>query len=112
DGPDRVACSGVFRVLHLSSGLLDGRHHLPRVCDRHRLILLTVKDPERRAFVLCGFRFVTAQYKGTALWIFHGEKDESVPVANSRQMVAAIKKAGGQVKYTEYPGAGHSIWTI
>ncbi|HEY0348012.1 MAG TPA: prolyl oligopeptidase family serine peptidase [Pyrinomonadaceae bacterium] len=53
-----------------------------------------------------------AQYKGTALWVFHGEKDESVPVANSRQMVAAIKKAGGQVKYTEYPGEGHSIWTI
>ena len=53
-----------------------------------------------------------AQYKGTALWVFHGEKDESVPVANSRQMVAAIKKAGGQVKYTEYPGEGHAIWTI
>jgi len=53
-----------------------------------------------------------AQYKGTALWVFHGEKDESVPVANSRQMVAAIKKAGGHVKYTEYPGEGHSIWTI
>lgn len=53
-----------------------------------------------------------AQYKGTALWVFHGEKDETVPVANSRQMVAAIKKAGGQVKYTEYPGEGHSIWTI
>lgn len=52
------------------------------------------------------------QYKGTALWVFHGEKDESVPVANSRQMVAAIRKAGGQVKYTEYPGEGHSIWTI
>jgi predicted peptidase len=53
-----------------------------------------------------------AQYKGTALWVFHGEKDESVPVANSRQMVAAIKKAGGQAEYTEYPGEGHSIWTI
>jgi len=53
-----------------------------------------------------------AQYKGTALWVFHGERDESVPVVNSRQMVAAIKQAGGQVKYTEYPGEGHAIWTI
>jgi len=53
-----------------------------------------------------------AQYKSTALWVFHGEKDESVPIANSRQIVAAIKKAGGQVKYPEYPGEGHSIWTI
>jgi predicted peptidase len=53
-----------------------------------------------------------ARYKGTALWVFHGEKDASVSVNQSRQMVAAIKKAGGQVKYTEYPGEGHSIWTI
>jgi predicted peptidase len=42
----------------------------------------------------------------TPLWIFHGEKDEAVPVDSSRRIVAAIKKAGGSVKYTEYPGEG------
>ena len=46
----------------------------------------------------------------TPLWVFHGEKDEAVPVDWSRRIVAAIKKAGGSVKYTEYPGAGHNIW--
>lgn len=46
----------------------------------------------------------------TPLWVFHGEKDEAVPVELSRKIVAAIKKAGGNVKYTEYPDAGHNIW--
>ncbi|MGZ8844915.1 MAG: carboxylesterase family protein [Pyrinomonadaceae bacterium] len=46
----------------------------------------------------------------TPLWVFHGEKDETVPVDFSRRIVAAMKKAGGSVKYTEYPGAGHNIW--
>jgi len=46
----------------------------------------------------------------TQLWVFHGEKDEAVPVDSSRRIVAAIKKAGGSVKYTEYPGEGHNIW--
>lgn len=46
----------------------------------------------------------------TPLWVFHGEKDEVVPVDSSRRIVAAIKKAGGKVKYTEFPGAGHNIW--
>lgn len=46
----------------------------------------------------------------TPLWVFHGEKDEAVSVDFSRRIVAAIKKAGGNVKYTEYHGAGHNIW--
>ena len=46
------------------------------------------------------------------LWVFHGEKDGAVPVCRSRDMVAAIKSAGGtKVKYSETPGAGHDIWT-
>jgi predicted peptidase len=46
----------------------------------------------------------------TPLWIFHGEKDEAVPVDSSRRIVDVIKKAKGRVKYTEYPGEGHNIW--
>jgi hypothetical protein len=26
-------------------------------------------------------------------------------------MIAAIRKAGGQPKYTEYPEEGHTVWT-
>jgi len=45
------------------------------------------------------------------IWAFHGLADDAVPVERSRSMIAAIKKAGGAPKYTEYPGVGHNSWT-
>jgi predicted peptidase len=45
------------------------------------------------------------------IWVFHGEKDRVVPVARSREMVEAIKKAGGKPRYTELPGVRHNAWT-
>lgn len=44
------------------------------------------------------------------IWCFHGELDANVPVAKSREMVAAIRNAGGTVHCTEYKGANHFIW--
>ena len=44
------------------------------------------------------------------IWCFHGDKDPAVPVVRSRNMIAAIKAAGGDPKYTEYPGVGHNSW--
>jgi predicted peptidase len=44
------------------------------------------------------------------VWAFHGEKDPTVPVHFSRDLTAAITKAGGTAKYTEYPGVGHDSW--
>jgi predicted peptidase len=44
------------------------------------------------------------------IWVFHGGKDSLVPPARSREMVEAIKKAGGEPKYTEYPDVGHNSW--
>lgn len=43
------------------------------------------------------------------VWAFHGAKDRSVPVRLSRDMITAIKDAGGNPKYTEYPDKGHII---
>lgn len=46
------------------------------------------------------------------IWTFHGDRDGSVPVVRSRDMVAAIKAAGGtKIRYREYPGKGHNVWT-
>lgn len=47
---------------------------------------------------------------GVKVWVFHGEKDP-MTVENARAMVTAFKAAGGTVRYTEYPDAGHEIWT-
>jgi predicted peptidase len=44
------------------------------------------------------------------IWVFHGDKDGAVKVERSRNMVEALKKAGGSPKYTEYPGVGHNSW--
>jgi predicted peptidase len=46
----------------------------------------------------------------TAVWAFHGEKDDVIPVEHSRTMIAAVKRAGGTPRYTEYKGIGHDIW--
>jgi predicted peptidase len=46
----------------------------------------------------------------TPVWIFHGGADPTVPVEYSRKMNDALKAAGGDVHYTEYPGVGHNSW--
>ena len=52
-----------------------------------------------------------ARLKNVPIWVFHGAKDESVPVERSRTIVAAIRNAGGgKVRYTEYSDVGHIIW--
>lgn len=43
------------------------------------------------------------------IWAFHGAKDRNVPVSGSSDMIKAIKAAGGNPKYDEYPDAGHII---
>ena len=45
------------------------------------------------------------------VWAFHGAKDEVVPLAASEQMVDALRRAGGDVRLTVYPDAGHDSWT-
>lgn len=55
-------------------------------------------DPKQAAKIRC------------PVWVFHGAKDTMVPVACSRDMVAALKEAGREVLYTEYPEGDHGIW--
>lgn len=45
------------------------------------------------------------------IWVFHGAKDESVPLQRSEEMVEAVKMAGGEVKLTVYPDLGHNSWS-
>jgi predicted peptidase len=44
------------------------------------------------------------------IWAFHGADDPTVPVSESRDMIAAVQKAGGSPRYTEYKGVGHEVW--
>lgn len=51
------------------------------------------------------------QFVDLPTWAFHGDKDKAVPVERSRKMIAAIREAGGEPKYTELPNVGHNVWT-
>lgn len=46
--------------------------------------------------------------KGIPVWTFHGNSDGIVPVSETRNMVEALTKAGGQVIYWEYDKATHA----
>lgn len=48
--------------------------------------------------------------KHLPIWVFHGESDEVVKPTRSRDMVTALAKIGGKIKYTEYKGVGHASW--
>jgi predicted peptidase len=44
------------------------------------------------------------------LWVFHGRRDDVIPVSESRRMIDAIRRAGGRPRYTEYGNLGHELW--
>jgi predicted peptidase len=48
--------------------------------------------------------------KRIPVWAFHGAKDTAVKPVRSQRMIAALQKAGGKPKYTEYPDVGHNSW--
>jgi predicted peptidase len=48
--------------------------------------------------------------KDIPCWCFHGDADTAVKVDGSRNMIKALKEAGGKPRYTEYAGVGHNSW--
>lgn len=51
------------------------------------------------------------QIKSLPIWAFHGGADGVVRPKRSRDMIEALKKAGGSPKYTEYKDVGHDSWS-
>src|ERR1035437_4774430 len=76
---------------------------------------LAAAHPEKFAAIapLCGSGNPADAPKLTQLpiWVFQGAKDPVVRLARAQEMVAAVKAAGGNVKFTVYPDAGHDVWT-
>ena len=50
--------------------------------------------------------------RSVPIWAFHGAEDAVVPPEESRKMVAALERAGGDVRLTIYPGVGHDSATM
>jgi predicted peptidase len=69
----------------------------------------------RAAVPICGGYDETqvAPLVSLPLWAFHAADDPAVPVARTREIIAAIKALGGHPRYTEYPASahyGHMSW--
>lgn len=58
------------------------------------------------------FAAVATRIAKIPAWVVHGEIDPVVPVDESRKAVAALKAAGGDVRYTEIIGGGHDVWDL
>ena len=64
------------------------------------------------AVICCGSATSDAAIASAAtpLWNFHGDADKTVPVAVSRQRIAALRYAAARPFHTEYVGVGHNVW--
>ncbi len=65
------------------------------------------------AFAICGGgnTEVASRYsRKTPFWIFHGARDDIVPVEYANVMNAALTDAGGNPILTIYPKANHNSW--
>ena len=47
--------------------------------------------------------------KDASIWAFHGSEDAAIRPSQSRRMIAALRKNGGEPRYTEVTGGGHDI---
>ncbi len=76
---------------------------------------LALAYPERFAAIapICGGGkpALASKIRHLPIWVFHGGKDDVVPLAESQAMVDALKSYGSDVKLTVYPDAGHDSWT-
>lgn len=75
---------------------------------------LAAAFPERWAAIapICGGGDTSTaeKIKDIPCWCFHGDGDKAVPVQKSRDMIDALKKAGGSPRYSEMPYVGHNSW--
>lgn len=48
--------------------------------------------------------------KDVPIWCTHGAVDRNVPPERTREIVAALRAAGANVHYVEYPDLAHNCW--
>jgi len=76
---------------------------------------LAIEYPDKFAAIapICGKGnpAKAARISHLPVWVFHGADDKIVPLKSSQEMVEALEKAEGNVKFTVYPDAGHDSWT-
>jgi predicted peptidase len=59
-----------------------------------------------------GFPEAVCALKDVPIWVFHGAKDDRVPVEHAERMVNILHDCGGDVKLTVFPDADHYCWDL
>ena len=76
---------------------------------------LAMAQPNRFAAIapVCGWSVPSAActIKHLPIWVFHGAKDNVVPISSSEFMVEKLKSCGSDVRFTIYAEANHDSWT-
>ncbi|MFI5118947.1 MAG: amidohydrolase family protein [Thermoanaerobaculia bacterium] len=72
----------------------------------------SVRPPDMRRILESAdpYRVVAERLGRMPVWAFHGDADDTIPVAESRRMAEALRLSGGNAAYTEFPGVGHDAW--
>ncbi len=75
---------------------------------------MAAADPDRWSAVVPvsggGNPELAPQLTDVPIWAFHGDEDQIVSVAGTREMVRAVREAGGHILYSEIAHGGHDIW--
>ncbi len=76
---------------------------------------LAMSCPELFAAIvpICGggMSWNAGRLKNVPAWAFHGKNDPTVSPEESRNMVEAVNKKGGNAKLTLYENCGHDAWS-
>lgn len=82
---------------------------LVAICARVRPSATTT-DPVVPAGEGEPFATLATRIKHLPIWVFHGDADPTVPVDESRGIVAALQALNAPLRYSELPGVGHNSW--
>lgn len=76
---------------------------------------LAMQSPELFAAIvpICGggMYWNAGRLKNVKVWAFHGGKDDDVFPEESKKMVDAVNRTGGDARLTIYPENGHDAWS-
>lgn len=106
-----MGATGAYRIAHrwpekfaavvaVAGRVEPGSRYTPEEIEVDRRANPFVAEPDP-------FLALARGVKAIPMWVFHGDKDEQVPVEQSRRLVDALKKAGAKTRYTEYSGGDH-----
>ena len=80
-------------------------------------LALSIKNPKLFSAIIpiCGGMdiknfFDILNLKDLPIWLFHGDKDEVIPLENSQSIYKVLKLVNKNIKLTVYKGVDHNSW--